>query len=299
MASANSNPVKKANFTNVTPREIDFVSRFATAFAGLQEILSVSTLIKKAAGTVITVKTASANTGLETSPAEGVSIPYTNYNITETPVGTLSIEKYRKGVTLEAVQEYGYDVAVQKTDDQFLYDLQTKITTGLFTSLNNMVSSSQLKGSTWQMALAKAKAGVVEEMRKGNKVSTGVVAWVNINDFYGWEGAAQITVQTQFGLTYISNFMGFSKIFLCTDAEIAQGDIIATAINNLDIYYVDAAQSDFAKAELNYATDGEANLIGFHTEGNYGTAVSDAFAIMGITISPEFANAVIGVSVGE
>lgn len=297
MASVNSAPVKTTNI-NVTPRVIDFVSRFSTEFAGLKEILGVSAMIPKAAGTKLTVKTAAANTGLETSPAEGVAIDYTNYNITESEVGTLTIEKYRTGVTLEAIQKYGYDVAVVKTDDQFLVDLQSKISTGLFTSLNGFATGSET-GSTWQMALAKAKAGVVEEMRKAHKSAAGVVAWVNINDFYEWEGAAQITMQTLFGLNYVENFMGYSKVFLCTTDEIAKGKVIATAINNLDVYYVDAAQSDFSKAGLAYYTDGEANLIGVHTEGNYGTAVSDTFAIMGISITPEFANAVVKVTVGE
>ena len=292
-------PVKTTDFTNVTPREIDFVSRFSTAFEALQEILSVSTLIRKPAGTIITTITAVRDGNFGTSPAEGVSIPYTNYNVTEAPVGTLTLEKYRKGVTAEAIEKYGYDVAVQKTDDQFLMDLQNKITTSLYTALNGFVAESELKGSTWQMAMAKAKAQVVEQFRKVHKTATGAVAWTNVNDFYEYEGAAAITVQNAFGLTYIEDFMGYSRVFLCSGDEVAPGQIIATAIGNLDIYYIDAAQTDFARAGLNYATDGEANLIGFHAEGNYGTAVSDAFAIMGISISPEFATAVIGVTVGE
>lgn len=291
--------VKTTDFTNVTPREIDFVSRFATEFEALKEILSVSNLIRKPAGTVITTVTAVRDGDFSASPAEGVAIPYTNYNVVEAPVGTLTLEKYRKGVTAEAIEKYGYDVAVQKTDDQFLHDLQSKITTKLYTALNNFVSASELTGSTWQMAMAKAKAQVVEQFRLLEKSATGVVAWTNVNDFYEYEGAAAITVQTAFGLTYVENFMGYSRVFLCSGAEVAKGQIIATAIDNLDVYYIDAAQTDFARAGLNYATDGEANLIGFHAEGNYGTAVSDAFAIMGISISPEFATAVIGVTVGE
>lgn len=291
--------VVKKNDISVTPREIDFVSRFNTEFTALKEILSVSALINKPAGTNITTKKAVADAALEASAAEGEAIAYTNYNITEEVVGTLTIEKYRKGVSIEAIEKYGYDVAVQKTDDQFLVDLQSKITTGMFTALNGFVSASQLKGATWQAALAKAKAGVIAAMRAAHKASAGAVAWVNVNDFYDYEGAAAITVQTAFGLSYIENFMGFDKIFLCTDSEVAPTKVIATALNNLDVYYCDASQADFSKAGLQFVTDGENNLIGFHTEGNYGTAVSDAFAIMGITISPEFASGVIGVTVGE
>ena len=299
MASVNSAPVKTTDFTNVSVREIDFVSRFSTSFEALRELIGVSTLIKKPAGTNITVKTATVDSALETSVGEGQEIAYTNYNITENVVGTLSIQKYKKGVTLEAIQKYGYETAVQKTDDQFIVDLQSKISTDLFTALNGFVASSQTKGATWQMAMAKAKAGVVEGFRTAHKSTSCAIAWCNVNDFYEYEGSASITVQTAFGLQYVENFMGYDKVFLCASSEIAKNQVIATAIGNLDIYYVDASQSDFARAGLVYRTDGEANLIGYHIEGNYGTAVSDAYAIMGISISPEFSNGVVGVTVGE
>ena len=63
------------------------------------------------------------------------------------------------------------------------------------------------------------------------------------------------------------------------------------------MYYVDPADSDFAKAGLIYTTGvGETNLIGFHTQGNYNTAVSEAFAIMGFTLFAEYIDAIAVVS---
>ena len=57
---------------------------------------------------------------------------------------------------------------------------------------------------------------------------------------------------------------------------------------NIFLYYVDPSTSDFARAGLVYTTDGETNLIGFHVEGNYHTAVSESFAIMGMTLFAEY-----------
>lgn len=77
--------------------------------------------------------------------------------------------------------------------------------------------------------------------------------------------------------------MGFSTVFLLSDEEIPRGRVIATPVENIVLYYVDPSTSDFARAGLVYTTDGETNLIGFHVEGNYHTAVSESFAIMGMT----------------
>ena len=55
----------------------------------------------------------------------------------------------------------------------------------------------------------------------------------------------------------------------------------------------DPGDSDFVKAGLAYTTGvGETNLIGFHTQGNYNTAVSEAFAIMGLTLFAEYIDAI-------
>ena len=60
-------------------------------------------------------------------------------------------------------------------------------------------------------------------------------------------------------------------------------------IPNIVMYYVDPSDSDYAKAGLVYTTAGEAsNLIGFHTQGNYTTAVSESFAITGVTLFAEY-----------
>ena len=99
----------------------------------------------------------------------------------------------------------------------------------------------------------------------------------------------QITVQNQFGFQYIKDFMGYNTIFLLSSGEIARGKVIATPVDNIVLYYVDPADSDFSKAGLVYTTAGEAsNLIGFHTQGNYHTAVSESFAVMGMTLFAEY-----------
>ena len=116
-----------------------------------------------------------------------------------------------------------------------------------------------------------------------HRTVTGVVGFANIMDVYKYIGAAYITIQNQFGFQYLKDFLGFNTIFLLSDDEIAPGKFIATPVDNIVLYYVDPAASDFARAGLSYTTDGETNLIGFHTEG---------FAIMGMTLFAEYIDAI-------
>ncbi len=92
--------------------------------------------------------------------------------------------------------------------------------------------------------------------------------------------------------------MGFSTVILLSDSEIPRGKIIATPVENIVLYYVDPSDSEFAKAGLEYRTDGVTNLIGFHVEGNYRTAVSESYALMGLTLFAEYIDGIAVVTVG-
>ena len=54
---------------------------------------------------------------------------------------------------------------------------------------------------------------------------------------------------------------------------------------------------DVGTRALQYTTDGETNLIGFHVQGNYNTAVSESFALMGMTLFAEYKDGIAVVSV--
>ena len=275
----------------VTPRELDFVSRFEANWDHLREILGIMRPIKKVPGAQLKSKYAEGN--LQSgSVAEGDEIPYSKFTVKETIYDEMAIEKYAKAVSIEAIKEHGYENAVAMTDDEFLFQLQTNVTGRFYTYLN----TGTLKvtdATTFQMALALAKGSVLNKFKMMHRTATNVVGFVNIMDVYKYLGTAEITIQNEFGFTYIKNFMGYSVVFLLGDDEIKQGRVIATPVENIVLYYVDPADSDFAKAGLVYATgNGETNLIGFHTQGNYSTAVSEAFAIMGMTMFAEYLDAI-------
>lgn len=277
------------NDIQVTAREIDFVTRFERNWEHLREILGIMRPIKKTPGAVL--KSKYAEGALQNGNVkEGEEIPYSKFIVKEKPYAEMTIEKYAKAVSIEAIKDHGYENAVQMTDDEFLFQLQTNVTERFYDYLKT--GTLTFTETTFQMALAMAKGRVENKFKQMHRNVTGVVGFVNILDVYEYLGAAEITIQNQFGFQYMKDFMGFNTIFLLSEKEIPRGTVIATPVENIVLYYVDPNESDFARAGLVYTVSGETNLIGFHTQGNYHTAVSEAFAIMGLTLFAEYIDAI-------
>lgn len=277
------------NDIQVKAREIDFVTRFERNWEHLREILGIMRPIKKTPGAVLKSKYAEG-TLQNGNVGEGEEIPYSKFVVKEKPYAEMTIEKYAKAVSIEAIKDHGYENAVQMTDDEFLFQLQTNVTERFYNYLKTGTLS--FTETTFQMALAMAKGRVENKFKQMHRNVTGVVGFVNILDVYEYIGAAEISIQNQFGFQYVKDFLGFKTIFLLSDSEIPRGTVIATPVENIVLYYVDPNESDFARAGLVYTVSGETNLIGFHTQGNYHTAVSEAFAIMGLTLFAEYIDSI-------
>ena len=284
------------NDIQVTAREIDFVTRFERNWQHLRDILGIMRPIKKQPGA--TLKSKYAEGTLQSGKvAEGEEIPYSKFVVKEKKYAEMTIEKYAKAVSIEAIKDHGYENAVQMTDDEFLFQLQTDVTGRFYDYLKTGTLTST--ETTFQMALAMAKGRVENKFKQMHRNVTGVVGFVNILDVYEYLGTAEITIQNQFGFQYMKDFMGFNTIFLLSDSEIPRGQVIATPVENIVLYYVDPNESDFARAGLVYTVSGETNLIGFHTQGNYHTAVSEAFAVMGLTLFAEYIDAIAVITIDE
>lgn len=280
-------------YTGITAREIDFVTRFNDNWESLRNIMGIMRPIRKAPGSSLISYTADVT--LEDGDVEpGHVIPYSKATITQAAKGDLEIQKYAKAVPIEDVNKYGASIAVEKSDDAFLTKLQNVVLTKFYAFLKT--GSLKKTATSWQDALAKAQGEVLNKFATMQKDVTSVVGFANILDAYDYLGAADITVQTQFGLTYIKDFLGYSTLFLLPETQVARGTVIATPVENIDLYYIDPGDSEFARLGLNYTTQGETNLIGFHAEGNYNTAVGASFAIMGMALWAEYLDGIANVT---
>lgn len=278
----------------VRAREIDFVTSFGKNMQALLDVMGITRMIKKENGSVLKTKKVSG-TLQDGDIAEGEEIPMSQYKVEEETFDTIKIKKYRKGVSIESIAERGYEAAVEMTDEEFKSDLQNVVLDKFYTQLK--MGSLVGHETTWQMAFAMAIGKVKNKFETMKRTATGVAVWVNTLDVYKYIGAADITLQTAFGMQYIKNFLGADIVFV--SSQIPENTVIATPLNNLIAYYVDPADTEFVKAGLEYTTDSTTGFIGFHVQGNYEHAISDMFAIMGVRLFAEYLDAIAYIAVGS
>ena len=285
----------KSAHIQTAAREVDFVTQFQNNWDHLRDIMGITRMIRKTPGTVLKSKYAEV-TLQSGAVGEGEEIPYSQATVKTKDYLPINVEKFAKAVSIEAINEHGYDDAVGLTDDQFLFELQTDVVDRFYTFINGgtLISAK----ATFQSALAEAQGRVRNKWKTMHKTITEVVGFCNILDAYDYLGAANITVQNAFGMNYIENFLGYSKLFLCGDAEIARSKIVATPAQNMILYYISPADSDFARAGLVFTTAGDTPIIGFHVQGDYKTAVSESYAYMGMTLMAEYIDGIAVVDIG-
>lgn len=278
----------------VAAREIDFVTQFTDSWEALDQILGIVNPIRKQAGTKLVSYKASIDLE-DGNVGEGELIPFSKAKVEPVSYGELTIKKWAKNVTIEDVEKYGAVVAIQKTDEAFRDELQGEVLDQFY----EFIGTGTLTGtaSNFQAGVAKAIGLCKDKFKKMRKNGSSTVVWVNTLDAYDYLGAANISVQTVFGIDYVENFLGADTMIL--SSEIESGKIIATPMNNIDLYYIDPADSEFAQLGLQYTTAGETNLIGFHVEGDYSRATGATYALMGMKLWAEYLDAIAVVTVGE
>lgn len=281
----------------VEARRSDFVTAFAQNWNALREIMGVSRPIKKQPGTVL--KSYKATLALEDgNVAEGAKIPLSKASVQEVAHTDLTIQKYGKAITIEDVDKYGAEVAIEMTDEAFRNELLGKIL-GDFYSFA-LTGTLKPEGATdFQSAVALAIGAVKNKFKSMRKDATKVTVYVNTMDAYRYLGAAQLTVQNAFGVDYVKNFLGAETMILAGDDDIPAGTVVAIPQSNMVDYYADPSDSAYAKMGLVYTVDADAPMLGFAVEGDYSTATGNNWAIMGHKLWAEYLDAIAVVEVPE
>ena len=241
VTTAETNLIKAANMAKA--REVDLVYQFThNNLAKLIEVLGVTRKIPMMEGTTMYVYT---TTGTLQSGAvnEGEIIPLSQYARAKTAVGEITLKKWRKAASAEAIKKSGYDEAVRATDAKLLSDVQSAIRTDFFTFLNGTITgSTTVSGVGLQAALAAAWGQLQVKFEDD---AAEAVYFVNPLDVAEYLGTAQITLQTAFGLNYIENFLGLGTVILTSG--VTKGTFIATAKENIIMYYL-TMNGDIANA---------------------------------------------------
>lgn len=222
-------------------REVDFTRRFTgTILKKLMEALGVTRKIPMIDGTTMYYYN-TTGTLQDGSVPEGEVIPLSQYERVKVPIGEITLKKWRKATSAEAILKSGYDEAMRETDKKMLLDVQTGIRTDFFNHLKG-IDGTVIGASTLQAVLAKTW-GQLQVLFENDAVQ--VVHFVHPMTIADYLATANITVQTAFGFNYVQDFLGLGTVIM--SSQIPQGQVISTAKDNLILYYVPAS-SDAVRA---------------------------------------------------
>ncbi len=283
---AETNLIKKADL--VRAREIDFVNTFGENTKKLLELLGVTRKIAKQAGTVLKAYTATGT--LENGEvAEGDVIPLSKYETKAVPLGEITLRKWRKATSAEAIIERGYNQAVDMTTDRMLKDVQSILRSGFFAYLAN--GTGVASGADFQAALAQAW-GQLQVKFEDDDVQA--VYFMNPLDIADYLAQANITTQNAFGMTYVEDFLGLGTVI--TNSRVPKGKIYATAKDNIVLYYVPVNGADLGEA-FAFTAD-ETGLIGIHEEPDYTNMTASDTVINGMVLFAERLDGIVVATVG-
>lgn len=282
---AETNLTKAAQMSKV--REVDFVSQFThNSLAKLIEVLGVTRKIPMMEGTTLYTYTTSG-TLQSGAVAEGEVIPLSQYATAKSPVGEITLKKWRKAVSAEAIKKSGYDAAVNETDTALLRDVQKGVRTDFFTFLNGTITgSTTATGVGLQAALANAWGKLQVQFEDD---TAQAVYFVNPTDVSAYLGGATISTQTAFGMNYIEDFLGLGTVIMTS--RVTAGTFVATAKENLILYYL-TMNGDIARA-FDLTAD-ELGYIGIKSGyANNERAQIESLVMSGIQFLVEYAAGVI------
>lgn len=268
-------------------REVDFVTQFTHgSMDKLLEVLGVTRKIPMMEGTTMYVY--SVNGTLQDGAVpEGEIIPLSQYETTKTPVGEITLNKWRKAASAESIKKSGYNAAVVETDNTLLRDVQKGIRNNLFTFLNGEhIGAATATGTNLQSALADAW-GQLQTKFEDDSVQT--VYFCNPQDIAAYLGTANITTQTAFGMNYVEDFLGLGTVI--TSSRITKGTFKATAKENIIMYYL-TMNGDVADA-FNLTAD-ELGLVGIKSGyQNEERAQIESLVMSGVQLLVEYAEGVV------
>lgn len=268
-------------------REIDFVNNFThNSLEKLIEVLGVTRKIPMMEGTTMYVYSTSG-TLQSGAVGEGEIIPLSQYKTVKTPVGEITLHKWRKAASAESIKKSGYNAAVIETDKALLLDVQKGIRTDLFSYLNGTISgSTAATGKNLQAALANAWGQLQVKFEDD---SAEPVYFVNPEDISDYLGTAAITTQNVFGMKYVEDFLGLGTVI--TSSRITKGTFVATAKQNIIMYYL-TMNGDIASAFS--LTSDELGYVGIKSGyQNEERAQIESLVMNGIQFLVEYAEGVV------
>lgn len=261
---------------------IDLASSLTANITELQNILGIVNMEPMSAGTLIKLYTMAASTA-PAQVAEGEEIALTKVQRKLAGTIELTLKKYRRQTTAEAIQKVGQQIAINDTDAKLISVIRHDIKAGFYTSLAKGTGTAT--GTSLQAGLASGW-GAIQTRFKDTDATP--IFFVSSDDVAAYLASAQITLQTAFGFQYVENFLGLGTTIVTP--ELAKGTAYATAKENLHGGYVPMNGGDVAQT-FGLTSDGT-GLVGITHKANTSNASIDTLIMAGVAF---FAKEVDGV----
>ncbi|WP_238727255.1 hypothetical protein [Diplocloster modestus] len=275
------------NITTTTDLEpaisVDFTTRLSTNITELQNLLGIVDLDPMSAGTIIKIyKMTQVNTPAQVGEGEEISLTKIKQELARQV--ELTLKKFRKQTTAEAIQRSGRELAINKTDEKLLSGIQKEIKKTFYDLLGTGTGAAS--GVGLQAALSSAW-GAVKKFYEDEDATP--IFFVSSDDVAAYLGNAQVTMQTAFGMSYIQDFLGLGTLVVAP--SLPAGKLIATAKENLRGAYVPAGSGDLATS---FGLTADATgLIGMTHATTTGNASIETLMFSGVIFYPEFMDGVI------
>lgn len=264
---------------------VDFVSRISANINELRDLLGITEMVPMAAGTAIKIyKWSQVNKPNQV--AEGVTIPLTEIKREVAKTIDLTLNKYRKNTSAEAIQKVGKDMAINQTDEKLVKGIQKDIKDSFYSALTPSSGTGTASGATLQAVLADIWGKLKKTFEDEDATP---IYFVSSDDVASYLGTANITLQTAFGMSYIEDFLGLGTVVV--SPALTQGTVIGTAKENLNGAYIPANTGDVAQAFG--LTSDETGLVGMTHSIKSDNATIDTLVMSGVVFYPELLNGVI------
>lgn len=269
---------------------VDFTSRIRSNLETLQRILGVTSMNPMSAGSIIKIykwKTVTLANQVE----EGEVIPLTKVQRELAKTIELSLGKYRRQTTAEAIQRNGRDVAINQSDEQLVSAVRGGVKKSFFTTIEAGTGTADA-GTSLQEALANVWTKL-QEYYVDKDVTP--VYFVSAKDIGTYLGSASITLQTAFGFSYIENFLGLGTVIV--NPGLTAGTVIGTVQENLNGAYVPATGGDLAQSFA--LTGDESGLVGMTHQIVSDNASVTTLLFCSVEFYPEFIDGVFKAAINK
>ena len=256
---------------------VDYSSRIKANIDQLREMLGISEMIALPAGNTINIYSITKH-NTPAQAGEGEDIALTEIKRTVAKTLTLTINKYRKNTTAEAIQKVGREIAINATDAKFISEIQKDIKKAFFASVKTGTGTATA-GANLQAQLSNLWAALQVGFED---IDADPIYFVNPADIAAYLGGAAISTQTAFGMSYVEDFLGLGTVVITP--EVTATNVWATAKQNLLGYYAPIGGDVAASFGL---TADETGMIGMMHDVVTKNASIDTLAMSGVVFAPE------------